>query len=89
MIGITYWTLNQRLNVVKSSERNINLFLGPYFQVPMGDTREISSTSEKDVNFVTSECILIKCFSEKLHRYDNFKMSEVHAKCCRNNIELS
>ena len=55
----------------------------------MGATREISSASEKDVNCVTSKCILLKCFSEKLHRYDDFKMSEVHSKRCRNNIELS
>ena len=67
----------------------MNLFLGPYFQVPMGATREISSASEKDVNCVTSKCILLKCFSEKLHRYDDFKMSEVHSKRCRNNTELS
>ena len=55
------------------------MFLEPYFQVPMGDTREISSESEKDVNCVTSKCILIKYFSEKLHRYDDFKMSEGHS----------
>ena len=46
----------------------------------MGDTREISSESEKDVNCVTSKRILIKYFSEKLHRYDDFKMSEAHSK---------
>ena len=55
----------------------------------MSDTREISSASEKDLDCVTSKCILIRCFSEKLHRYDDFKMSEVHSKRCRNSIELS
>lgn len=64
------------------------MFLRPYFEVPMGDTREISSTSEKDVNCATSKCLLMKCFNEKLHRYDDFRMREVHMKRCRNNMEL-
>ena len=51
----------------------------------MSDTREISSASEKDLDCVTSKCILIRCFSEKLHRYDDFKMS---VKFTRNVAEI-
>ena len=65
------------------------MFPRPCFQVPMRDTREIYSPSEKDVNFTVSKRPLIKCFSEKLHRYDDFRMSEVHSKRCRNNKESS